>query len=108
MNSSPRWRIGLGGAQMASFNFLLALAPPRRLPSYTAFYQLTQFAVTFAGPLAGGLVLGALGFQAVFAVSAAGRLAATAFQAVFLLDEEKERDPPVDGRRAWVLAGDRA
>jgi len=95
------------GAQMASFNFLLASAPAKRLPGYTALYQMTQFAVTFAGPLAGGLLIGAFGFRAVFAISAAGRLAATGLQAAFLLGEAEPAGER-EARQGLALAGDRA
>jgi MFS family permease len=75
----------------ASFNLLVEIAPPSRLPSYTAFHQTGQFAVTFAGPLAGGFLIGVSGFDAVFLLSAIGRLVATGLQVALVLEEPAPR-----------------
>ena len=81
----------IGGAawqanQLGSFNFVLARAPEKRLPSYVAVQQMGMYLVSFAGPLAGGLVIGIAGFRVLFLLSAAGRLVATALQYLLLLD----------------------
>jgi MFS family permease len=80
----------VGGAawqanQLGSFNFLLAIAPERRLPSYSAAHQLGLFAVTFIGPITGGLIIGIAGFPTLFVLSAAGRALATVLQQLLLL-----------------------
>jgi MFS family permease len=82
----------LGGALwpanlLGTFNLMLALAPPQKRPSYSGLQQGTVFFASFLGPLAGGFLIGGLGFQMIFFLSGAGRLVATAFLWRFVCDE---------------------
>lgn len=61
---------------LAVFNVVLQMAPPDKRPSYTGWQQAGVFFASFVGPLVGGFLIGAVGFQVVFFVSGAGRLVA--------------------------------
>jgi MFS family permease len=72
----------LGGAIWAGYtlgmlNMVMVMAPPEKRARYAAAYQTVTFAAAFAGPLLGGFMIDAVGFKAVFAFSALGRLAST-------------------------------
>jgi MFS family permease len=62
---------------LASFNLLLEIAPADKRPSYSGLHQAGMFFAAFLGPLAGGFLIAALGFHAVFVISGAGRFLAT-------------------------------
>jgi DHA1 family multidrug resistance protein-like MFS transporter len=96
--STAPWHVVLinliGGAawqanQLATFNSILENAPSSRLPSFAAAHQMGMFAVTFVGPLAGGLVIGVAGFRFLFLLSAVGRLVATLLQYRLLVPSEE-------------------
>jgi MFS family permease len=65
------------GYNLAILNMVMVMAPPERRARYAAAFQTVTFAAAFAGPLLGGAIISAIGFKAVFAFSAAGRLAGT-------------------------------
>lgn len=65
------------GYQLAMLNMVMIMAPPEKRARYAAAYQTVTFAGAFAGPLLGGQIISALGFKAVFAFSAIGRMAGT-------------------------------
>ncbi len=62
---------------LGTFNLVLALAPPDKRPSYSGLQQGMVFFASFLGPLAGGFLIGAFGFQTIFFLSGAGRVIAT-------------------------------
>jgi MFS family permease len=62
------------GYNMANFNLLLEMTPDERRAEAVALYQTVVFLSAVAGPLLGGYLAGVLGFRAIFALSAAGRL----------------------------------
>ena len=64
------------GYNLANGNMVMVMAPPGRRARYAAASQTVTYAAAFAGPLLGGLVIALMGFHAVFALSAAGRLVA--------------------------------
>ncbi len=61
---------------LATFNLVLAIAPPHKRPSYSGLQQGAVFFASFLGPLAGGFLIGVLGFQMIFFLSGAGRVVA--------------------------------
>jgi MFS family permease len=65
------------GYQLAMLNMVMVMAPPEKRARYAAAFQTVTFAGAFVGPLLGGQVISALGFKAVFALSAIGRMAGT-------------------------------
>jgi MFS family permease len=62
------------GFNLAAFNLLLELTPAEARADSTALYQFMVAAATVVGPLLGGTLADAYGFNATFAVSALGRL----------------------------------
>jgi len=64
------------GYTLASFNLLLTMAPADQRPAYTALYQIVVLASLGSGAAVGGLVIADWGYQAVFVLSATGRLLA--------------------------------
>ena len=62
---------------LGTFNLVLTLAPPQKRPSYSGLHQGMVFFASFLGPLAGGFLIGVVGFQTIFFLSGAGRLVAT-------------------------------
>lgn len=67
------------GYGLASFNFMLTLAPPGQLTRYTAFQQMVMATAVTLGSALGGLLVEELGYLPVFAISGAGRLVAMLF-----------------------------
>jgi MFS family permease len=65
------------GYNLALLNMVMVMAPPERRARYAAAFQTVTFAGAFAGPLLGGGIISLIGFKAVFAFSAIGRLAGT-------------------------------
>lgn len=65
------------GYHLATMNLIMVMAPAAKRARYAAAFQTVTFAASFAGPLLGGLVIEHVGFHAIFALSAIGRLAAT-------------------------------
>jgi len=61
------------GYNLASFNLLLALAPPVRRTTYVAIYNTTIGLGATAGPLLGGYIADAAGIPLVFVLSTACR-----------------------------------
>jgi predicted MFS family arabinose efflux permease len=64
------------GYSLASFNFLLLLAPEERRSRYTALYQIAVMVALASGSALGGVVATAWGIRAVFVLSGIARLAA--------------------------------
>jgi MFS family permease len=62
---------------LATFNLVLAIAPPDKRPSYSGLQQGAVFFASFLGPLAGGFLISLLGFHFIFFLSGAGRVVAT-------------------------------
>lgn len=62
------------GYNMANFNLLLEMTPEHRRAEAVALYQTVVFSSAVVGPLLGGYLAGVFGFQAIFGLSAAGRL----------------------------------
>jgi MFS family permease len=86
------WQVGLintlggflwAGYNLASFNLLLVMTPDAQRPRAVALYQTAVFSSAVAGPLLGGYLADAVSFRLIFALSALGRLVATAIFAVF-------------------------
>ena len=65
------------GYNLASFNILLEMSPPEDREAGVAVYQTFVAVSAVIGPLLGGWLVPRIGYGALFAVSAAGRLAAT-------------------------------
>lgn len=65
------------GYQLAMLNMVMVMAPAEKRARYAAAFQTVTFAGAFAGPLIGGQIIGHIGFKAVFAFSAIGRMAGT-------------------------------
>ncbi len=65
------------GYTLALMNMVMVMAPPGKRARYAAAFQTVTFAGAFAGPILGGFVIDAVGFKAVFALSAIGRMASS-------------------------------
>jgi predicted MFS family arabinose efflux permease len=63
------------GYGLASFNLLLLLSTPQTLPRYTALFQIAVMVSSALGAAAGGVIVQAWGFTAIFVLSGVGRLA---------------------------------
>ena len=72
-----------GAFALASFNYLLELAPPEQRARYAAIYQVVVTLSFAAGAAVGSLVVTQWGYLAVFAVSGVGRLLAALLFARF-------------------------
>lgn len=99
----------LGGALwstslLASFNMILAIAPPERRPSYAGLHQAAIFFAAFVGPLAGGVLIGAIGFHMLFFISGAGRVVATLLMWKMVPDDRA--DDPADERLPEAVGPD--
>jgi len=62
------------GFGLASFNLLLLLSTPQTLPRYTALFQMAVMISSAVGSAAGGLIVQAWGFPAIFILSGTLRL----------------------------------
>ncbi|HEY7802207.1 MAG TPA: MFS transporter, partial [Dehalococcoidia bacterium] len=72
---------GFGGAMWAGYNLALSnmvmvMSPSEKRARYAAAFQTVMFGAAFVGPVLGGYVIDAMGFHAVFLLSAGGRLIA--------------------------------
>jgi MFS family permease len=72
---------GFGGAMWAGYNLALSnmvmvMSPAEKRARYAAAFQTVMFGAAFVGPVLGGYIIDAVGFHAVFLLSATGRLAA--------------------------------
>jgi MFS family permease len=65
------------GYNLASFNQLLELTPDEQRGRAVALYQTAVFGSAVAGPLLGGYMAAAIGFQSAFVASGVGRWVAT-------------------------------
>jgi len=63
------------GFNLANFNLLLQVTPNIGRARAVALYQTGVFASAFVGPLVGGYLADQVGFQSIFLLSGAGRLA---------------------------------
>lgn len=63
------------GFNLANFNLLLQITPESGRPRAVALYQTGVFASAFFGPLVGGYLADSVGFNTIFVLSGAGRLA---------------------------------
>ncbi|MCZ7670878.1 MAG: MFS transporter [Chloroflexi bacterium] len=77
------WQVGLintlggfiwAGYNLATFNLLLILTPDEQRPRAVALYQTAVFSSAVVGPLLGGYLADAVGFQLIFGLSGIGRL----------------------------------
>ena len=66
------------GYYLANSNVVMVMATPSKRARYTAAFQTMTFAASFVAPLAGGWLIGIVGFRLIFLLSAVGRLAGTA------------------------------
>lgn len=64
------------GFNLASFNFLLEIAPKDRLARYSALYQIVVMAAFAGGAALGGVVAERWGYITIFVLSGIGRLIA--------------------------------
>ncbi len=64
------------GYLIASFNFLLAVAPADERPRYSALHQIVVMGALAAGAAVGGWMVTQWGYKAVFLFSGVGRLVA--------------------------------
>ncbi len=69
------------GYTLATSNIVMVMAPAAKRARYTAAFQAVTFAASFVAPLLGGWLIGAYGYYAIFAISAAGRLVGTLIMA---------------------------
>lgn len=63
------------GYGLASFNLLLLISTPQTLPRYTALFQMAVMISSAVGSAAGGFIVQAWGFPAIFILSGILRLA---------------------------------
>jgi MFS family permease len=88
------------GGLLGTFNLVLTIAPPHKRPSYSGLQQAAVFLASFLGPLAGGFLIGALGFKMIFFLSGAGRVVAILLLWRFVSEQasvggpEESREPP--------------
>lgn len=68
--------IAIQGWGVCASNYVLELCPPERAGSYTAVYGAVFGPFRVGLPLLGGALIAAVGFKLLFAISAAGGLAA--------------------------------
>lgn len=73
---------------LATLNLVLAIAPPEKRASYSGLQQAGVFFASFLGPLLGGFLISAIGFQMVFFLSGAGRAIGTLLLWRFVTEEE--------------------
>ncbi len=83
------------GYQLAALNMLMVMSPAEKRPRYAAAYHAVVFAAAFVGPIAGGQIIESIGFQALFVVSAAGRLIGTLVIMRFVADPEVRSERPI-------------
>jgi MFS family permease len=83
------------GYNLAAFNLLLETSPSDDREAGVALHNTVVTAGAVAGPLLGGVLVGALGYVPVFLISGAGRLAATLLFVAF----SRDRQPRWTGRR---------
>ncbi|MHB0878100.1 MAG: MFS transporter [Anaerolineae bacterium] len=62
------------GYSFATFNVLLALAPPQRRADYIALNAVSVYATSLVGPIVGSALAGVIGIRAAMLVAAAARL----------------------------------
>jgi MFS family permease len=76
------WQVGIinaftgflwAGYNLANFNLLLELTPADQRARAVALFQVAVFGSAVLGPLAGGVLADAIGFQFVFILSGIGR-----------------------------------
>jgi MFS family permease len=72
------------GFNLASFNFLLSLAPSEKRARYSALYQVAVALSSALGTLLGSLVVSLWGYIPVFVISGIGRFIGIAFLAKFV------------------------
>jgi MFS family permease len=82
----------LGGAlwagyHLATTNLVMIMCAPEKRARYAATFQTVTWAAQFVAPLLGGVMIGMLGFHAVFLFSAGGRLLSTLMMMRHLREE---------------------
>jgi MFS family permease len=87
------------GYMLASFSFLLILAPKDRRSRYTALYQITATLALAGGAALGGIIATHWGYGALFFLTSLGRLAAALFFSRFVHQPGVPRPAPRD--RWW-------
>ena len=88
------------GYTLGLINMVMVMAPPGKRARYAAAFQTVTFASAFAGPLLGGYMIDTVGFKAVFAFSAVGRLASTLILMRFVRQEPSGRPAAVEAEGA--------
>ncbi len=83
---SAPWQVGIintfagflwAGYALSNFNLLLELTPDEQRPRAVALFQAAVLGSAVVGPLIGGLLADAVGFQFIFGLSSAGRFLGT-------------------------------
>jgi MFS family permease len=64
------------GYNLSLANMVMVMSTPEKRARYAAAFQTVTMAACFVGPILGGYLIDAMGFHAVFAFSAVGRMAA--------------------------------
>ena len=89
------------GYQLAMLNMVMVMAPAEKRARYAAAFQTVTFAGAFAGPLMGGQIISLIGFKAVFAFSAIGRITGALIILRFVHTDDGDAAPSrVDTRSA--------
>lgn len=79
------------GYALASFNFLLTVAPAEQRPMYVAVYQVVVLGALAAGAALGGVVVDVWGYKATFLISGVGRFIAALLFARLVTDSQNKR-----------------
>jgi len=83
---SAPWQVGIinsfagflwAGYALSNFNLLLELTPDEQRPRAVALFQAAVLGSAIVGPLIGGFLADAVGFQFIFGLSSAGRFLGT-------------------------------
>ena len=85
------------GNGLATLNMVMIMAPQEKRARYAAAFQTVTFAGAFVGPLLGGQIIAMIGFKALFAFSAAGRMAGTLTIVRFVRADEGAAISPAGG-----------
>lgn len=75
------------GYHLATTNLVMIMCPPPKRARYAAAFQTVTWASQFVAPLIGGVVIGMVGFHAVFLLSAGGRLVSTLMMMRYVREE---------------------
>jgi predicted MFS family arabinose efflux permease len=79
------------GYNIASFNFLLIIAPVEQRARYTALYQIAVASSVALGAAVGGIIVNFWALPVVFLLSGIGRFIAAGFFAKFVRIPQEEQ-----------------